>query len=51
MYFLKLCLYCVYGQMSEMKNYYYIIFKTKIRWKGIFLKVCVVFNLSQIVLL
>ena len=25
--------------------------KTKIRWKGIFLEVCVVFNLSQISLL
>ena len=25
--------------------------KTKIRWKGIFLEVCVVFNLSQIPLL
>ena len=25
--------------------------ETKIRWKGIFLEVCVVFNLSQILLL
>ena len=27
MYFLQLCFYCVYGQMSEIKNYYYYYYK------------------------